>query len=150
MSFSHFEILDKKRFVGRSTVTNNKLEISGAGKIPSLWTLCKEKNEGSQIALYSNYESDEYGTYTFSLGSFTELQPEQSTHNVITLPASTYAVFVSRRGLVEEVVLETWQEIWTWDKKSLRTYTGDFEVYDHIMDQKDAQVAIYVAVNHII
>ncbi|MDA1475091.1 GyrI-like domain-containing protein [Bacillus changyiensis] len=143
MSFSHFEVLDKKRFVGRSTVTNNKLEMSGAGKIPSLW---KEKNEGSQIALYSNYESDEYGTYTFSLGSFTEHQPEQSTLNVITIPASTYAVFVSRRGLVEEVVLETWQEIWTWDKKSLRTYTGDFEVYDHIMDQKNAQVAIYVAV----
>ncbi|MDA7027842.1 GyrI-like domain-containing protein [Bacillus sp. CLL-7-23] len=146
MSFSHFEILDKKRFVGRSTVTNNKLEMSGEGNIPSLWKLCKEKNEVSQIALYSNYESDEYGTYTFSLGSFTELQPEQSTLNVITLPASTYAVFVSRRGLVEEVVLETWQEIWTWDKKSLRTYTGDFEVYDHIMDQKNAQVAIYVAV----
>ncbi|BCE14888.1 hypothetical protein RSC3_02244 [Bacillus paralicheniformis] len=45
-------------------------------------------------------------------------------------------------------MFETWQEIWTWDEKNLRTYTGDFEVYDEQAENpENAQVVIYVAVD---
>lgn len=45
-------------------------------------------------------------------------------------------------------MLETWQEIWTWDEKNLRTYTGDFEVYDEQAENpENAQVTVYVAVD---
>ncbi|MFT0800854.1 GyrI-like domain-containing protein [Bacillus swezeyi] len=152
MSFSHFEKLNTKLFTGISTVTSNEEEASEKGKIPSMWELFQKEKPlpafqipRDIIALYSDYETDEHGTYTFSIGTF--IEQEQDVFNVMTLPASEYAVFISRRGRIEEVVIETWREIWEWDQKGLRTYTGDFEVYDEkTADRDNAQVAIYVAV----
>ncbi|UJG57226.2 effector binding domain-containing protein [Bacillus paralicheniformis] len=154
MSFSHFEKQKAKLFSGISTVTSNRDEASEKGKIPSMWSLYLEKFLHTErrdmrrdtIALYSDYETDEHGTYTFSIGTFVDQQEKAA--NLISLPASEYAVFVSRRGKIAEVVFETWQEIWTWDEKNLRTYTGDFEVYDEQAENpENAQVTIYVAVD---
>ncbi|WP_197407143.1 zinc ribbon domain-containing protein [Bacillus paralicheniformis] len=154
MSFSHFEKQKAKLFSGISTVTSNRDEVSEKGKIPSMWSLYREKFPHTErqdirrdtIALYSDYETDEHGTYTFSIGTFVDQQ--EKTANLISLPASEYAVFVSKRGRIAEVVFETWQEIWTWDEKNLRTYTGDYEVYDEQAENpENAQVAIYVAVD---
>lgn len=154
MSFSHFEKQKAKLFSGISTVTSNRDEVSDKGKIPSMWSLYREKFPHTErqdirrdtITLYSDYETDEHGTYTFSIGTFVDQQ--EKTANLISLPASEYAVFVSKRGRIAEVVFETWQEIWTWDEKNLRTYTGDFEVYDEQAENlENAQVAIYVAVD---
>lgn len=149
MSFSHFEYLDKKRFTGISTVTSNAEEASGKGKIAAMWELFSKQNaippKSEVIALYSQYETDEHGTYSYSIGTFAEQC--RDGQDVITLPASLYAVFTSQRGRFEEVVFETWQEIWSWKEKGLRTYTGDFEVYDErAADIGNAQVTIYVAV----
>lgn len=45
-------------------------------------------------------------------------------------------------------MFETWQEIWTWAEKNLRTYTGDYEVYgEQAVNPENAQVAIYIAVD---
>lgn len=123
MSFSHFEKQKAKLFSGISTVTSNRDEVSEKGKIPSMWSLYREKFPHTErqdirrdtIALYSDYETDEHGTYTFSIGTFVDQQ--EKTANLISLPASEYAVFVSKRGRIAEVVFETWQEIWTWDEK---------------------------------
>ncbi|MFO6495803.1 MULTISPECIES: zinc ribbon domain-containing protein [Bacillus] len=151
-SFSHFEKLNTKQFTGISTVTSNKEEASGKGKISSMWEWFHKNSPLSShqiprdiIALYSDYETDEHGSYTFSIGTFGE--PEDDDRNVITLPASEYAVFISRRGRLEEVVFDTWRDIWGWEQKQIRTYTGDFEVYnENAADRENAQVAIYVAV----
>lgn len=62
--------------------------------------------------------------------------------------SSTYARFQTRKGPIEEVVFETWQQIWSWDQRYLRTYTGDFEWYDErSIDPKEAQIDIYIAVD---
>ncbi|MCY9190594.1 GyrI-like domain-containing protein, partial [Bacillus mojavensis] len=62
-------------------------------------------------------------------------------------PASAYAVFTSKIGPIEDVVLETWKEIWTWDKRHLRTFSGDFEQYDQsALSPQRAQVKIFVAI----
>lgn len=154
MSFFHFEKQKAKLFSGVSTVTSNQNEATEKGKIPSMWSLYRERFPHKErqdmkrdtIALYSDYESEEYGAYTFSIGTFAD-QHEKAA-NVISLPASEYAVFVSRRGRIEEVVFETWQEIWTWAEKNLRTYTGDYEVYgEQAVNPENAQVAIYIAVD---
>ena len=50
------------------------------------------------FAFYSNYESDETGTYQFTIGmpvSSLEDVPENMT--TLTIPAATYAVFTTRR-----------------------------------------------------
>lgn len=104
MSFSHFEKQKAKLFSGVSTVTSNQNEATEKGKIPSMWSLYRERFPHKErqdmkrdtIALYSDYESEEYGAYTFSIGTFAD-QHEKAA-NVISLPASEYAVFVSRRG----------------------------------------------------
>ncbi|ASB88944.1 GyrI-like domain-containing protein [Bacillus sonorensis] len=151
MSFSHVEHLDKKRFSGISTVTSNADEAAGKGRISAMWELFRKqiiKTATSDIiALYSQYETDESGTYTYSIGTFFDAC--EHGEDVITLPSSLYAVFTSRRGRLEEVVFETWQDIWSWDQKALRTYTGDFEVYgETAANSEDAQVTVYVAVKH--
>ena len=50
------------------------------------------------LAFYSNYESDETGTYTFTIGmpvSSLKEVPENMT--TLTIPAATYAVFTTRK-----------------------------------------------------
>lgn len=97
--------------------------------------------------MYSDYESDETGTYKYTIGmpvSSLETTPENMTS--LTIPASTYAVFTTRKGPVSEVVYETWQDIWNWSKENKRAFTTDFELYDErAIDPNDAQVDIYIA-----
>lgn len=158
MGFSHMTHLEQKRFAGLSQRTSNALEMAGERRIPALWDqfwkqdmsalVSQAERDQSIIALYSNYEQETNGLYTFSIGTF---QEESGTfpelYENIDLPASDYAVFTSRIGPIEEVVLETWKEIWTWDKRHLRTFTGDFEMYDQraAVPQR-AQVNIYIAI----
>lgn len=89
MSFSHFEYLDKKRFTGISTVTSNAEEASGKGKIAAMWELFSKQNAipptSNVIALYSQYETYEHGTYSYSIGTFAEQC--RDGEDVITLPA---------------------------------------------------------------
>ncbi|MGF7532979.1 GyrI-like domain-containing protein [Bacillus mexicanus] len=158
MSFSHMTYLEQKRFAGLSQRTSNALEMTEDRRIPALWDQFWEQDmsalfslaekDQSIIALYSNYEQETNGFYTFSVGTF---QEESGTvpqpYENINLPASAYAVFTSRTGPIEEVILETWKEIWTWDQRHLRTFTGDFEIYDqNAAIPQRAQVRIYVAI----
>ncbi|AWM17257.1 AraC family transcriptional regulator [Bacillus subtilis] len=160
MSFSHITDLKQKRFAGLSQRTSNALEMTEERRIPALWDqfwqqdmrilFSQAEKDQSIIALYSNYEQETNGFYTFSVGAFQEdsgTLPEP--YENIDLPASAYAVFTSRIGPIEEIVYETWKEIWTWDKRHLRTFTGDFEMYDQsaAVPQR-AQVNIYVAIKN--
>ncbi|MEG7336709.1 GyrI-like domain-containing protein [Bacillus sp. 0102A] len=160
MSFSHMTHLKQKRFAGLSRRTSNALEMTEERRIPALWDqfwqqdmsilFSQAEKDQSIIALYSNYEQETNGFYTFSVGTFQEdsrTLPEP--YENIDLPASAYAVFTSRIGPIEEVVLETWKEIWAWEKRYLRTFTGDFEVYDQSAAVPHrAQVNIYIAIKH--
>lgn len=159
MSFSHMTHLEQKWFAGLSQRTNNALEMTEERRIPALWdqfwqqkmsVLFSQAKDQSIIALYSNYEQETKGFYTFSVGTFQEDSRILSEpYENIELPASAYAVFTSKIGPIEEIVYETWKEIWTWDKRHLRTFTGDFEMYDQsaAVPQR-AQVNIYVAIKH--
>ncbi|MGR6858751.1 GyrI-like domain-containing protein [Bacillus halotolerans] len=159
MSYSHMTHLEQKRFSGLSQRTSNALEMTEKRQIPLLWNrfwqqdtsvlLPPDKKDQSIIALYSHYEQQENGFYTFSVGAFTEhsdMLPEP--YEDIYLPASAYAVFTSRIGPIEDIVLDTWKEIWSWDKRHLRTFAGDFEQYDQsALSPQRAQVKIFVAIN---
>ena len=98
------------------------------------------------IALYTDYESDEHGEYTFVLG--VRADPGSAVPDGMvrkTVPAGKYAVFTSERGPLQKVVFETWKRIWS--ELPSRSFIADFEVYDQrAADPGDAVVDIYVGV----
>ena len=106
---------------------------------------------GTMLSLYSDYESDENGEYSLTLGhevSGGDDVPEGLS--VKTLPSATYAVLTTERGALPGVVIEAWQRIWRMSPEELggkRTYTGDFELYDErAQNPEDAVVDIYIAI----
>lgn len=139
----------EKHFVkGLSVRTTNKIELTEERNIAPLWQQFFEQQlhggRAPVIGLYSQYEKDENGSYLFTAGQFVDHHLE----GALEIPPATYARFRTRKGPMEEVVFETWQMIWKWNKRHLRTFTGDFEWYDErAIDPKEAQIDIYIAVN---
>ncbi|MBO1514656.1 GyrI-like domain-containing protein [Metabacillus bambusae] len=151
--------IQRKSFqlIGISAVTSNEAEMKNEGVIEGLWgkiyssefiqTIPNKINQ-SIFALYTNYESDETGTYTFVIGS----EVVQDTKEALGMekfevPEAKYIVFTTRKGPVQEVVIEAWQEIWEWSKTNERAFLSDFEVYDErTIDPENSQVDIYISV----
>jgi predicted transcriptional regulator YdeE len=152
-----FEHVEEFQVVGAAARTSNAREMTPGGVIPKLWMGAMEFREqvprsldSAMIALYTEYESDEHGAYTFVLGA--KADPAWDIPEGLTLkkvPAGRYAVFTSDRGPVQKVVVETWQRIWSElpSASNLRSYVADFEVYDdRAADPANAVVDIYVGV----
>jgi predicted transcriptional regulator YdeE len=143
---------------GVTARTNNAKEMSGNGKIGDVWETFLQPSLVVKIphrigvdlvAVYTDYENDHTGHYTYLLGlpiSSTEAQPENLT--VKHVPAGRYAVFSSGRGPVAQVVQEVWQRIWSMSPEELggtRAFRTDYEIYDQrSTDPENAQVDVYV------
>ncbi|ACK89079.1 MULTISPECIES: GyrI-like domain-containing protein [Bacillus] len=151
-------IVKKEAFqaIGISITTTNEEEASTEGKIPGLWNRYFQEQIMHHIpnqqtketfAFYSNYESDETGTYTFTIGMpVSSLEDVPETMTTLIIPAATYAVFTTRKGPVAEVVCEAWEYIWKWSKENKRAFTIDFELYDErALDPTNVQLDIYIA-----
>ncbi|WP_028545873.1 zinc ribbon domain-containing protein [Paenibacillus taiwanensis] len=156
-----FETFERFYISGTRARTTNLQEMSGNGVIAGLWAdfWAQQSSPPTQpiYALYTNYESDASGAYDYVIGTeYTMKQqhadnalPEAGQADVIEVPAARYAVFVTRTGPLVEVVVEAWQAIWHWSQQTghVRTYTGDFELYnERSRDPEAAQVEIYIAV----
>jgi len=144
--------------VGVTARTNNAQEMSGNGKIgnvwqtflqPSLVAKIPDKIGIDLIAVYTDYETDHTGHYTYLLGlptSSTEVPSANLT--VKHIPPGRYAVFTSARGPVQQVVPEIWQRIWSMSPEELggtRSFHADFEIYDQrSADPDNAQIDVYV------
>lgn len=156
-------VKEKQSFqiVGISAKTNNANEITAQAKIPQLWAtydqqdvagqLLSQKNNAVMYGLYSDYETDVNGEYTLTPGVEVSADIEVPKGMVIkTIPASKYLVFTSEKGLMPDIVIQAWQDIWTWFANTTeveRTYSGDFELYDERCAQpNEAQVDIYIAI----
>lgn len=144
-------------FLGSSIQTSNEAEMKGGGEIPQLWERFYEnkvldsipnKKNSIIIALYTNYESDETGTYTYAIG--TEIignEKDSKGLESFEIADDTYIVFTTRKGPIPEVVIEAWQEIWDWSEDRERAYKTDFEVYgENAIDPQNSQVDIYISV----
>ena len=133
--------IEEFQVIGRAARTSNAREMSADGAIPKLWAA-----GFGTIALYTDYEGDEHGEYTFVLGGKGDSGSAVPEGMVLkTVPAGRYAVFTSERGPVQKVVVETWQRIWS--ELPSRSFVADFEVYDQrAADPGDAVVEIYVGV----
>jgi predicted transcriptional regulator YdeE len=136
-----FVDIEEFQVVGRAARTSNAREMTADGLIPRLWA-----GGPGTVALYTDYESDGHGEYTFLLGGKAgpgSVVPDGMVGRIV--PAGRYAVFTSERGLVQKVVIETWQRIWA--ELPSRSFVADFEVYDQrAADPGNAVVEIYVGV----
>lgn len=143
---------------GISARTNNAEEMSGKGKIGDLWQTFLQTNLAAKIpnklspdiiAVYSEYESDHTGDYTYHLGA-----PVSSSHGLpgdfttVHIPAGRYGIITSDRGPVIQIVTEVWQRIWSMPPTELggsRAFQVDYEVYDRrAADPHNAQIDVYI------
>ena len=153
------KVEEQKAFsvIGLAVRTNNKAEATGQGEIPKLWqrfiqegTADKIPNRADQtlIVVYTDYESDQNGEYTYLIGSRVT-----STTNVpagLTLkeiPAASYAVLESEKGPAAVVLPKIWLQIWSTPAKDLggqRAFQADFEVYPPGFDPQNVQVTLHI------
>jgi predicted transcriptional regulator YdeE len=114
---------------GLTARTNNAHEMSGKGKIGNVWQEFLQPNLVAKIpnkmgvdliAVYTDYETDHTGHYTYLLGLpilSTESLPPNLT--VKRIPAGRYAVFSSSRGPKTQIIPEIWQRIWSMSPEEL-------------------------------
>lgn len=113
--------------------------------------ISQRKNPGRVFAVYTNYESNEHGAYTYFLGeevsSFEGVGPEFET---LTISGQTYIKLTSNPGPIPAVVINLWQNIWGMQASELggqRAYVADFEIYDaRSQNQSNAVVDIYIGI----
>jgi predicted transcriptional regulator YdeE len=146
--------------IGISARTTNAKEMSGRGVIGKMWArVAKEgllnaipnRVDSNTLAIYTDYESDANGAYTFVIGARVSSAKEIPAGMVAAnLPGGKYARFISDVGPAAKVVPETWARIWSSPKSTLggdRAYKADFELYGpHAADPQHAQVEIFVGV----
>ena len=110
----------------------------------------KRINPGVTYSVYTEYESDETGDYTYFIGEEVSDLGAQDQNQFIPLaiPASRYQKFTTAPGQMPEVVIKAWQAIWQMGSSDFggeRRYLADFEVYDHrASDPAQAVVDIYI------
>lgn len=102
--------------------------------------------------VYTEYESDFTGEYTFFIGqeveSFDDIASELYT---IVIPSQNYTKFTTEPGVMPDVCINMWKKIWSSTPHELggeRAYIADFEVYDErAINPKNAVLDIYIGVN---
>ncbi|MDR3478427.1 MAG: GyrI-like domain-containing protein [Gammaproteobacteria bacterium] len=150
------------KLVGLSLRTNNQNEmdpslaqIGGllgtyfAGNIAS--KIPNRKNPNVTLAVYTEYDSNELGDYTYFLGeevsSFQDIPAELKT---MTLPASQYQKFTTETGPMPKVCIDAWLQIWKMSSEDLggeRAYQADFELYDNrAINPAETSLDIYIGV----
>ncbi|SCW36966.1 Predicted transcriptional regulator YdeE, contains AraC-type DNA-binding domain [Paenibacillus tianmuensis] len=145
---------------GISVVTTNEAELSGQGKIGKLFEQFHSTDIAGQLGIqiqqnghyscYFNYEQGVAGQYEVMVGVHVR-EPLQDQYpdfvKTFTVPAAKYAVFVTERGPIIEMVQRAWADIWQWSQQpgNDRAFTGDFEYYGPNIDPNNGQAEIYIA-----
>jgi predicted transcriptional regulator YdeE len=157
--------LPELTLVGLTARTNTKSEMNPAtSKISSLldlyWgnqianTIQHRVNPGVAYSVYTDYESDEHGDYTYFIGEVVSSLQNQNLSELktITIPKSDYQKFTTEPGKIPEVVISAWQKIWAMKENDFggkRKYIADFEIYDQkAANPNDAVIDIYIGIQN--
>lgn len=114
-------------------------------------TIPHRKNPGVMYSVYTDYESDFTGDYTYFLGEEVTALEETETRLVpLVIPAQCYLKLTCGPGPLPEICIKSWQEIWKMTSKDFggdRIYIADFEIYDHrAQDPTQAIFDIYIGI----
>jgi len=145
--------------IGISARTNNAKEAGPDGVIGKQWQKFFQEGVLARIpekispviyAVYTDYESDHHGEYSYVIGASVKAGTKPPPGMVaVTVPAGSFAVISSDRGPLPQVVPAAWQRVFQLeDERQLnRAYKADFEVYDQrAQNPQDAQVDLYLGV----
>lgn len=151
------------KLVGLTARTNMKNEMNPeTSKIGPLagrfWgqniaeQIANRKNPGVTLSVYTDYESDEYGDYTYFIGEeVSSFENIPSGLAKLTIPAAHYQKFTTQPGKMPEVVINAWMAIWKMSPEDFggkRAYIADFEVYDQrAIDPTNTALDIYIGIN---
>jgi len=154
--------LPEIKLIGISIRTNNATEIDSlTSKIfgcvqryfhQALYEkIPHRKKPGTTLCVYTDYESDHTGDYTYFIGeevdSFEGCPPDFVTH---TIPTQEYVKFTNGPAPMPEVVREPWFKIWQMTEDELggkRRYLADFELYDErASDHQNIVLDIFIGI----
>lgn len=118
-----------------------------AEKIPD------RKNPGTTFCVYTNYESDVNGDYTYFIGEeVNAFEHIGDSFETLSIPAQHYAKFTNQPGPMPGACIDMWKNIWkmsTADLGGERSYIADFEVYDErSVDHNNVILDIYIGVKN--
>lgn len=110
------------------------------------------KKPGSTFCVYTDYETDHTGVYTYFIGeevsSFDAQLPEGFQKLII--PKQEYVKFTTSPAPMPDVIVNAWSEVLAMPSKELggtRTYKADFEIYDErASDHQNIILDLYVGI----
>lgn len=150
--------VDSFKVVGIEARTSNAREVSADGVIGGMWARMRNENLLGQIqnridsrvvAIYSDYESDKDGPYSYLLGakvsSAKDIPPGMVSR---TVASGSYAMFTAQGGPPAQLVINLWKRIWSLEKPGPlhRAYKTDFEIYYEGLSEDPANVHVDVYV----
>ncbi|MBP3799187.1 MAG: effector binding domain-containing protein [Ruminococcus sp.] len=141
--------LNEAKVAGFTVRTNNSSPDMGTS-IGALWqrfftaegyAALPDKTTGKTMGIYTDYENDEHGDYTFMTACAVNGDVPDG-YEVRTLPAGKYAKFIVK-GNMMTAVADFWQKLWQMDLA--RTYEFDFEEYQNA-DMENCEIHIYIGI----
>lgn len=113
--------------------------------------IVNRKNPGTTLCVYTNYESDFMGDYTYFIGEeVTSFEGVGEGFECLTIPAQQYVKFTNEPKPMPAACIDMWQSIWNMSAVDLggeRSYVADFEVYDQrSADQSKTILDIYIGI----
>jgi predicted transcriptional regulator YdeE len=144
--------------IGISARTTNAKEMTDEGIIGKQWQRVMAEHlieqipnraDNNIIAMYTDYESDANGEYSFIIGAKVTSGASVPDGMVVKqIESARYAVFTSEKGPAWEVVPNMWKKIWATPSSEMggaRAYLADFEIYDErAKNPADAEVEVWV------
>jgi len=89
-------------------------------------------NPNSTYCVFTEYESDFNGDYTYFIGSqVTSFDDVPEGFATLTIPAQHYTKFTNGPGPMPAVCIDIWKQVWAdAELNNKRNYIADFEIYD--------------------
>lgn len=154
--------IESIKLVGLKVRTNNASELGSLeGKIfPCVQRyfhqqlfdkIPNRKNPGTTLCVYTDYESDHTGDYTYFIGeAVNSFDAIPEIFETLVIPAQNYTKFTTKPGPMPDVLQNAWLEILQMSPKELggeRAYRADFEVYDErASDHNNIVLDIYIGI----
>jgi predicted transcriptional regulator YdeE len=104
-------------------------------------------NPGTTLCVYTDYESDYTGAYTYFIGEEVDrFSLPEGLHSLI-IPSQPYVKYTTQPAPMPDVIINAWMHVWASDieRSGKRRYAADFEVYDErASDHQNIVLDIYV------
>jgi len=149
------------KLVGLSSRTNNKNDMNPEqaiiGKLMGQFfnenitsLISNRKTPGTLFSVYTEYDSNEHGDYTYFVGEEVSSFDNIPTHlKTLTIPTAKYQKFTTT-GQIPEIIINARKQIWNMTPEDFggkRTYQADFEIYDErARDPQSATLDIYIGI----